>query len=116
MQLDRAQLDAINPRLVAVIAHDRAEFGAGLVALGILFGIGAWKAIRPGARGAWRAFAGAGAVLLAGAWVPHPAIGYTSFVHLAPVYGGALLLIASLVSLRGALRAPSRDPVSFPDV
>lgn len=116
MELDRAQLDAINPRLVSVIAHDRAEFGAGLVALGILFGLGAWKAIRPGALGAWRAFAVAGAVLLIGAWVAHPAIGYTSFVHLAPVYGGALLLVAALVPLRGALRAPPRDPEAFPDV
>jgi hypothetical protein len=116
MALDRSQLDAINPRLVSVIAHDRAEFGAGLVALGILFALAAWKAIRPGAHGVWPALASAGAVLFAAAWLAHPVIGYTSFTHLLPVYGGAALLVASLVPLRGALRAPPSDPVAFPDV
>jgi dihydroorotate dehydrogenase len=116
MQLDRSQLDAINPRLVSVIAHDRAEFGAGLVALGILFGLSAWKAIRPGAHGVWPALASAGAVLFGAAWLAHPVIGYTSFTHLMPVYGGAALLVAALVPLRAALRQPQGDPAAFPDV
>ena len=101
---------------MAVIAHDRAEFGAGLVALGILFGLGAWKAIRPGARGAVRAFAAAGLVVFVAAYVAHPAIGYNSFVHLAPVYGAAALLIAALAALREALRQRTEDPLTFPDV
>jgi dihydroorotate dehydrogenase len=104
IRLDRDQIDAINARLVAVIAHDRAEFGAGLFALGILFAAGACQGIRPGATGALRAFAVAGAVVFASAYAAHPTIGYTSFVHLLPVYSGAALLLLALVPLRRALR------------
>ena len=42
MGLTADQLRAINPRLVPLIAHDRAGFGGGLVSCGIAFGLAVW--------------------------------------------------------------------------
>ena len=36
MGLDRGQLDSINPRLIPLIAHDRAGFGGGVATAGLL--------------------------------------------------------------------------------
>jgi hypothetical protein len=42
--LSRAELDRINPRLVPLIAHDRAGFGGGLLTTGVLVALCAWYA------------------------------------------------------------------------
>ena len=45
MGLDRAQLDAINIRLVPLIAHDRAGFGGGVATAGLLLFASVWCAV-----------------------------------------------------------------------
>jgi len=95
MGLTRDALDAINPRLVPLIAHDRAGFGGGLATVGVLIVICGWYA-RPS-----RAFHQA--VLLAGsagfgcAIGTHFVEGYVNPVHLAPAFVGAVLFASSIL-------------------
>lgn len=94
MGVDRQTLDAVNPRLVPLIAHDRAGFGGGLATVGVLLTIAAGYA-RPS-----RAFHEAAAVAgLAGfgcAIGTHFVEGYTNPFHLAPAFAGLVLFLASI--------------------
>ena len=92
--LTRTELHDASPRLIPLIAHDRAGFGGGLASAGVLVCLCAWYA-RPA-----RAFSEA--VLVAGiagfgcAIVVHYAEGYTDIVHLGPALAGAALFLVSL--------------------
>jgi hypothetical protein len=94
MGLERSALDAINPRLVPLIAHDRAGFGGGLATTGAILLMCAWHA------GPSRAFHQA--VFLAGtagfgcAIGTHFAEGYMNVIHLAPAFAGAVLFVVSV--------------------
>lgn len=96
------QLDAVNPRLVPLIAHDRAGFGGavfttGLITLGCLwFG----KLSRP----LWVAVAVAGTVSLSAAIGVHFLVRYVDLWHLAPTLAGAVSLVVGL-----ALTVPRRS-------
>jgi dihydroorotate dehydrogenase len=109
-------LRAINDRLIPVMAHDRAGFGGGQLALGILFGATAWSGIRANARGAWWALGLAGACLMVPAFAAHMAVGYTSVVHLSPIYSGAVLLTIALITLRKTMSSGSYEAREMPDV
>ena len=82
MRTTPAALDAINPHLVPLIAHDRAGFGSGVLNLGFLTAAMLWCG-RP-TRSRWQAIAIACTVGFGLAIGVHPAVGYNSFVHLAP--------------------------------
>ena len=99
MGLTADQLHAVNPRLVPLIAHDRAGFGGGLVSCGIAFGSAVWFG-RP-SRALWQALAIAGTVGFACAIGVHFAVGYTDALHLGPAMVGAVQLVLAL-----ALSAP----------
>lgn len=110
--LSSSDISAVSERLLPIMAHDRAGFGGGMVAIGILFAATACCGLRPNATGAWRALAAAGLIYYLPTLAVHLAIGYTSFVHLLPVYGGLTVLIGTLLALwaplhRGAMQAPS---------
>ena len=79
-------LREISPRLVPLVAHDRAGFGGTLVTTGlaVLFA-GLWG-IRPGARWLWWGLLLAGIPGLGGALGVHYTVGYTDFLHLSPVW------------------------------
>jgi hypothetical protein len=100
----RTELDAINPRLVPLIAHDRAGFGGAVCCCGILLGGVAWFA--EVTRALWQALVAAGAVGFGTAVFVHPAIGYTDGWHLTPAVTGAALYAAGLCFL-SALSAMS---------
>lgn len=87
--MSRAELDAINPRLVPLIAHDRAGFGGAVCCCGVLlFGV-VWCGTLD--RAGRQALALAGTAGFGTAIFVHPAIGYTDPWHLTPAVGGALL-------------------------
>ncbi|OWK36943.1 hypothetical protein [Fimbriiglobus ruber] len=90
----RAELTAINPRLVPLIAHDRAGFGGAVCCCGILLAGVAWRAEM--SRALWQALAAVGAAGFGTAVFVHPAIGYTDWWHLTPAVGGAVLYAAGL--------------------
>ncbi|MDB5294559.1 MAG: hypothetical protein JWO31_542 [Phycisphaerales bacterium] len=89
------ELRAINPRLVPLIAHDRAGFGGGLCATGLTVAACAWCG-RP-SRGLWQALAAAGTVGFATAIGVHPLIGYVDVTHLAPAATVAVVFAAGIL-------------------
>ena len=87
-----ADLNAANPRLVPLIAHDRAGFGGGLLSAGLT--VAACALFAQPSRSQWQAMAGAGTAGFGAAIGVHPAVGYTDLVHLVPaIAGGALFLV-----------------------
>jgi hypothetical protein len=89
-----ADLDAVNPRLVPLIAHDRAGFGGGLLSCGsILTGCALFAAPSRSLR---QALAMAGVAGFGAAIGVHLVVGYTDFLHLAPAVAGAALLAVGL--------------------
>jgi hypothetical protein len=89
MGMGRGELNALNPRLVPLIAHDRAGFGGAVCCCGILLAGVVWRGELD--RAGREALALAGAAGFGTAIFIHPAIGYTDWWHLAPAVGGALL-------------------------
>jgi hypothetical protein len=98
MGLDASRLDAINPRLIPLIAHDRAGFGGGIATAGFLT-LAIVLFARP-CRSLWQALFVAGVAGWATAIGIHPLIGYTDTLHLAPAIAGALLFFVGLILLR----------------
>ena len=94
MGVTRASLDAANPRLIPLIAHDRAGFGGGLATVGILLTICGWFA-RP-SRSFFQAIAVAGTAGFATAIGTHFIEGYTNPLHLAPAIAGSALFAISV--------------------
>jgi hypothetical protein len=109
------ELQALNPRLIPLIAHDRAGFGGGLASTGIAILASAWCGLRPGARGFWWSFLAAGLVGFATSIGIHPMVGYTSFVHLLPAYLGAAAFLLGMARLHGPVCRAADEPRSFPD-
>lgn len=90
-------LDSINSRLIPVIAHDRAGFGSALVSVGLLVLMVSLWGFRRGERWIWNTLAvGALPAFIAGIGT-HFYIGYTTFIHLLPVYFLIILYVLGLV-------------------
>ena len=106
MGLTRESLASVNPRLVPLIAHDRAGFGGGLATTGLVLVLCAWYA-RP-ARGFHQALFLAGTAGFGSAIGIHFVEGYTNPVHLAPAFAGALLFAVSAVCEAAGHRSDSR--------
>jgi len=103
------QLHALNPRLVSLIAHDRAGFGGavfttGFTALGCL-----WYS-RP-TRALWETMFIAGTASLTAAIGIHLVVGYTDAWHLAPAVAGAASLLIGL-ALMFPVAQQTRDAVA----
>lgn len=96
--LSRAELDAANPRLVSLIAHDRAGFGGAILTGGLLASGAVLHAA--GSRALWQAVAGAGVLAFGPAIIVHHAVGYTDPWHLAPAYAAAAALAVGLALAR----------------
>jgi hypothetical protein len=94
MGLTRQRLDAINPRLVPLIAHDRAGFGGAVATAGAL----TFCVVRRGApsKSLWQALLVGGVFGWSTSVGVHPAIGYTDPIHLAPAVAGTALFFLGL--------------------
>lgn len=94
MDLSVAELESLNPRLVPLIAHDRAGFGgavccAGLAMLGCI-----WRGAP--SRRLWWTLVAVGVAGFGAGIGAHPAVGYLDVVHLAPAVLGAVAYSAGL--------------------
>jgi dihydroorotate dehydrogenase len=90
-------LDSISNTLIPVIAHDRAGFGSALISVGLLVLMLALWGYRKGERWIWNTLAiGALPAFIAGIGT-HIYIGYTTFIHLLPVYFLIILYLLGLV-------------------
>ena len=98
MGIDREHLHAINPRLIPLIAHDRAGFGGALLTAGIMTWAVLWFG-RP-SPALWQALCTGGTIGWSTAIIVHPAIGYTDPFHIAPAVSGAALFAIGLILVR----------------
>jgi hypothetical protein len=89
MGLAVEDLRAISPRLIPLIAHDRAGFGGALTAAGVALAFTIWCA--PASKHLWQILAVAGCVGFTSAIAVHFVIGYDDPVHLAPACLGAVV-------------------------
>ncbi|HEX3654464.1 MAG TPA: hypothetical protein VHV55_01585 [Pirellulales bacterium] len=89
-------LEAANPRLVPLIAHDRATFGGMLLSAGWVFLLTPLWGFGNPARWLWWTLLAAGSSAYAAAIAVHLAVGYTDVRHLLPALAGLLLFAAGL--------------------
>lgn len=89
------ELRAINPRLIPLIAHDRAGFGGGIGTCGVLVLFCVWCG--RSTRNLWQVLLVAGTVGFATAIGVHPLVGYNDFVHLAPAALGAIFFVIGII-------------------
>lgn len=102
------EVNGVSDRLLPLVAHDRAEFGAGMMTMGFLTAAAAWKGIGVYGRSLWLAIAVAGYIHFSAVIASHFLVGYTDFMHLAPVYGAAALLALALGAWRPRAARTSR--------
>ena len=100
--LSASELQGVNPRLISLLAHDRAGFGGGVLTMGVTTIICLWCG-RP-SRHLHQAIALAGLVSLGAAIGVHFAVGYTDMWHLLPALAGAASLVLGLALERPGLR------------
>lgn len=103
MKLTVADLHVINPRLVPLIAHDRAGFGGALACAGTAVLFCVWHGAA--SRSLWQALLMAGAAGFGTAIGVHPMIGYSNLFHLAPAFLGLLIFAAGLILTRPSMYA-----------
>ena len=96
MRITVARLNELSPRLVPLIAHDRAGFGGGLLTTGLLVASCVWfssmtRALR---QALWLA----GAAGFGCAIGVHAAVGYTAWRHLTPAIAGAAMFVLGMIA------------------
>lgn len=92
--LSRSELDAVDPRLVPLIAHDRAGFGGGLATTGLTVLACVWCG-RP-SRSLWETLAIAGIAGFGAAIAIHGLVGYLDLSHVGPAVLGAAVFVVGL--------------------
>jgi hypothetical protein len=95
MELEVADLHAISPQLVPLIAHDRSGFGGGLVAAGIAMGFCLWFA-QPSPN-LWQTLLLAGSFGFGCAVLVHFGVGYNNVIHLLPAYVGSIVFALGMI-------------------
>ncbi len=95
-----AALSEANPRIIPLIAHDRASFGGMLLSSGVATLLPVLWGFERGRPWLWRMLAGAGVAGYLCAISVHFAVGYVSAWHLTPAFGGALVLAVGLALSR----------------
>ncbi len=104
---DRAALDAMNPHLVPLVAHDRTGFGGGVATMGLLVlgcvTFGGWS------RALWQALALAGLLGFGAAIGVHGLVGYLDASHVGPAVGGALVFLLGMILSRPRGAAASAE-------
>ena len=108
LQTTREAVLSANPRLLPLIAHDRAGFGGALWSDGIAVLLTSLWGFRRSASWIWWMILLAGLPGFIAALGVHLAIGYLCFEHLFPVYLSITLFTIGLSLSRGYLCADSR--------
>jgi hypothetical protein len=94
MGLGVEELRSLNPRLVPLIAHDRAGFGGAVCCCGVALFFCTWCGTP--SRRLWWVLTLTGAAGFGTAIGVHPAVGYDDPVHLGPAVLGAVVYAAGL--------------------
>jgi dihydroorotate dehydrogenase len=96
MRTTAEALRSANPRLVPLVAHDRATLGGMLLASGWLFLLPVLWGFRNGSAWLGWTLLIAGSAAYAAALGIHGAVGYTSLLHLLPAFAGWAILLLGL--------------------
>jgi hypothetical protein len=107
MQTTVPRLDAINPRLIPLIAHDRTGFGSCVFNNGFLVLSSLWYGRL--SRHQWQALAIALSIGFTAAIGVHPLVGYNNPVHLAPACAGAICFFIGLAMTRPGTKLSARE-------
>lgn len=94
MQTTAAELAAAHPRLIPLVAHDRATFGGMLISCGLATLLPAIWGFQRGQAWLWWALMIAGTIGYAATMQVHWVVGYHDVKHLGPAIGGLILLWA----------------------
>ena len=106
--LNRDAICSLNPRLVPVIAHDRAGFGGGLFSIGILIMSAARHAVLT--RNLVEVFALVGVTGFGSVLGVHQAVGYLDTFHLGPAWLAAVAYLTGCSALTLAWRSRRGSP------
>ncbi|MFN8441259.1 MAG: hypothetical protein U0175_10840 [Caldilineaceae bacterium] len=104
MQLSVADLNRISPRLVPLIAHDRASFGGAILSTGIAMFFCVWFGKM--SRSLWQALLLAGSAGFGCAIGTHFEVGYVDWSHLAPALLGVSVFYFGLLCYRFGSAVP----------
>lgn len=96
MQTTAEILNDTSPKLIPLVAHDRASFGGMILCTGIATLLATLWGFQQGRSWLWWMMAVAGAIAYVPAIGVHYAVGYVNWWHLLPAYCGAAVLIAGL--------------------
>jgi hypothetical protein len=97
MQTTGEALQAMNPRILPLIAHDRACFGGMLVASGIMVLLVSLWGFHHGQRWLWWTLMAAGTPAFAAGIGVHFAVGYVNWMHLTPAFSGLVVFLTALL-------------------
>ena len=97
MRTTAEALSSASPRIVPLVAHDRATLGGMLLASGWLFLLPALWGYRRGSSWLWWNLLIAGIIAYAAAISVHYVVGYHSMKHLLPAFGGLGLMLVGLI-------------------
>lgn len=96
LHTSHSSLVQLNPKLIPLIAHDRASFGGCLWAVGMAVFFTSLYGYRQGARWVWWALLISGLPGFLCVFGIHFSIGYTHFIHLFPAYIAVIMYVAGL--------------------
>jgi dihydroorotate dehydrogenase len=113
MQTTAEAIRSANPRLVPLIAHDRATFGGMLVATGLVLLLPALWGFRPCSAWLWWTQLVAVVLAYAAAIAVHLVIGYTDPLHLLPAYGGLAVFLLGMALSYPLLCRPGATPAEW---
>ncbi len=109
MQTTAEQLAAASPRLLPLVAHDRATFGGMLVATGLVLLLACLWGFRAGNGWLWWTLLPAGVAGYAPAIAVHLAVGYTDGMHLLPAFLGLGVYLLALALAHPYLCRPAAE-------
>ena len=110
MQTTAEALRSANPRLVPLVAHDRATFGGMLLASGWVFLLPALWGFRKGSTWLWWTYLASGLPAYLAAIGVHFAVGYTNPMHLLPAFSGFGIFVLGLTLSYPHLCAKDGEP------
>lgn len=96
MQTTAEHLRSANPRLVPLVAHDRATFGGMLLSNGVAYLLTTLWGFRNGSRWLVWTYLVAGVSAYSAAIGVHFAVGYTDLHHLLPAFAGLAVFLLGL--------------------